>query len=110
MIQPGDFVQLHLANPTEKFWGVLEGLDPTGVVIKGLSLASFDDWVTQVARSEPPSLGLSTQFVPLLRVERMFLDEQVGEVESYCQRFAARVGVSVESHLGLGGGDDEVPS
>jgi hypothetical protein len=109
-IQPGSLVQLHLANPTEKFWGVLEGLDATGVVIKGIGLSSFDDWVTQVARSQPPSLGLSTQFVPLLRVERIFLDEQVGEVESYCQRFQARVGVSVESYLGLGDDDTEVPS
>jgi len=110
MIQPGSLVQLHLANPTEKFWGVLEGLDSTGVVLKGIGLSSFDDWVTQVALERPPSLGLSTFFVPLLRVERIFLDEQVGEVESYCQRFESRVGLSVESYLGLGDAETEVPS
>ena len=48
-------------------------------------------------------------FVPMLRVERIFLDEQVGEVESYCQRFERRVGMSVAGYLGLGD-DDQVPS
>lgn len=109
-IQPGSLVQLHLANPTEKFWGVLEALDTTGVVLKGIGLSSFDDWMIQAAQDRPPSLGLSTMFVPLLRVERIFLDEQVGEVESYCQRFEARVGLSVESYLGLGDVDTEMPS
>jgi hypothetical protein len=38
-------------------------------------------------------------FVPLFRVERIFLDEAVGEVESYRQRFAKRVGLPVERYL-----------
>ena len=52
--------------------------------------------------------------MPLFRVERLFLDEAVGEVESYAQRFRRRVGMAVERYLGLSdvaaGGDDEVPS
>jgi len=56
--------------------------------------------------------------VPLFRVERVFLDEAVGEVESYQQRFSRRVGVPVERYLGLIDGDaagnadepSEVPS
>ncbi len=104
-------VLVHLANPTEKYWGILERLDGTGVILRGIQLSSFDDWVTQVAQQRSPSLGLSNVFVPMLRVERIFLDEQIGEVESYCQRFERRVGVSVESYLGLpGGGEGEVPS
>ena len=109
-LQPGSLVQVHLATPTEKLWGVLEALDGTGVVIRGISLSSFDDWVTQIAHRRAPSLGLSTVFVPLLRVERIYLDEQVGEVESYRQRFERRVGESVEAHIGLLGGDGEIPS
>jgi len=65
------------------------------------NLSSFDDWARAVARREA-SLDLQTMFVPLFRVERMFLDEQVGEVESYSQRFHRMAGVAVESHLGLG--------
>jgi hypothetical protein len=49
-------------------------------------------------------------FVPIFRVERVFLDEAVGEVESYHQRFRARVGVSVERYLELDDETDEVPS
>ncbi len=101
MLAPSSLVIVHLVNPTEKFWGVLEALDPTGLVIRGINVASFDSWVLEIARGETPSLALSTMFVPLFRVERVFLDEQVGEVESYRQRFEGRVGRSVESYLGL---------
>jgi hypothetical protein len=115
MISPGDFVLVHLINPTEKFWGVLGQLGVAGVTLRGISVSSFDDWVAQAARREAPSLGLAAMFVPLFRVERLFLDETVGQVESYRERFRRRVGTAVEVYLGLaaGGGEDaaeEVPS
>ena len=108
MLATGSIIICHLVNPTEKFWGVLQSLDSTGVVIRGINLASFDDWMMQAARKETPTLGLSTMFVPLFRIERIFLDEQVGEVESYRQRFRQRVGIDVESFLGLEGLDGTV--
>jgi hypothetical protein len=97
----GSLVILHLVQPTEKFWGVLLRLAPEGITVRGINLSSFDDWARAVARGEP-SLDLATMFVPLFRVERMFLDEQVGEVESYRQRFGRLAGVPIEGHLGLG--------
>jgi hypothetical protein len=102
-IHPGQIILLHLISPTEKFWGVLEELGVAGVTFRGIGVESFDDWVAQAVRagSEPQSLGLSTMFVPLFRVERIFLDEVVGQVESYGQRFERRVGVAVEEFLGL---------
>jgi hypothetical protein len=116
MIRPGTIVIVHLINPTEKFWGVLHDLGVAGVTLRGINLGSFDDWMSQAARRVDQTLGLSTMFVPLFRVERIFLDEPVGAVESYRERFARRVGVSVETYLGLGKesgteeGDSEVPS
>ena len=98
---PGAVVTVHLVNPTEKFWGVLERLEPVGVVFRGISLEIFEVWVNELVRGESVSLGLSTLFVPLFRVERIFLDEQVGEVESYRQRFERRTGLSAELALGL---------
>jgi hypothetical protein len=99
-MEPGSVVILHLQNPTEKFWGVLEQLYEHGITLRGLNLSSFDDWIAQnVAEDEPPALGLVTMFVPMIRVERLFLDEQVGAVESYCQRFERRVGRSVYEQL-----------
>ena len=101
MFESSDIVLVHLANPSEKFWGVLQRLDATGVVLRGINVSSFDEWMIQATRDEPPTLGLATMFLPLFRVERMFLDEQVGAVESYRQRFEDRVGMAVESYLGL---------
>jgi hypothetical protein len=113
MIPAGSLVIVHLVNPTEKFWGVLHELGTAGVVLRGINVSTFDDWMAQAARGETQTLGLSTMFVPLFRVERIFLDEAVGEVESYRQRFQRRVGMPVERYLGLeeGGGEGgEVPS
>ena len=108
----GDLVILHLINPTEKFWGVLDELMGAGIVLRAINVNSFDEWMNQAARREPLDLGLVTMFVPLFRVERMFLDEQVGEVESYAQRFARHVGLSVHEFLGLAdsSGDRQIPS
>ena len=101
MIRPGSLVIVHLINPTEKFWGILQELGVAGVMLRGINVSSFDDWMAQAARPGEQSLGLSTMFVPLFRVERIFLDEAVGEVESYRQRFQQRVGVPVERYLGV---------
>lgn len=104
-------VLVHLINPSEKYWGVLLGLDASGMVLKGISVSSFDEWVRQVARGGPQALGLSTMFVPLFRVERIYLDDQVGEVEGFAQRFERHVGVSVQRWLTRSPGhDDEMPS
>jgi hypothetical protein len=101
IIRPGSIVVVHLNNPTEKFWGVLQELAIPGVYLRGISLSSFDDWMAQAVRGNDQTLGLCAMFVPLFRVERVFLDEPVGEVESYQQRFSRRVGVPVERYLGL---------
>ena len=99
MIKPGAIVIVHLVNPTEKFWGVLLELAVAGVSLRGINISTFDDWMAQAVRQGEQTLGLTTMFVPLFRVERIFLDESVGEVESYRQRFAKRVGVPVEKYL-----------
>ena len=108
-IRRGALVLVHLVNPTEKFWGTLDRLETVGVTFRGISLDSFEEWVTELARQEASGLGLATMFVPLFRVERIFLDEEVGEVESYRRRFERRVGARVEGFVRIGGetGDAE---
>jgi hypothetical protein len=110
MLRPDSIVIAHLVNPTEKFWGVLLNLDQSGLVLRGINVSSFDGWMFQVTRQDQQSLGLSTMFVPLFRIERIFLDEQIGEVGSYSQRFEDQVGMAVESYLGLVAESDEEPS
>ncbi len=111
MLQSGSIVIAHLVNPTEKLWGVLYSIDPSGVTLRGLNVDSFEDWIAQLRREESASIGLATMFIPLFRVQRIFLDEQVGSVEGYSQRFERRLGMKLETFLALDRSDpDEVPS
>lgn len=94
-------VVLYLQEPKEKVWGLLLSLSPTGVVVRGLDLAAFDDWMRQEVRGETPLLGLLTLFYPMHRVERMERDETVGPLLSYADRFHGEVGRTVFEILGL---------
>jgi hypothetical protein len=101
--EAGALVIINLVSPKEKFWGVLGSLSAAGVTLKGINLDSFDDWVRQVAREEDDmNFDLVTMFVPLFRVERIFLDEAVGSVRSYAQHFEMVTGLTLRSYLESG--------
>lgn len=101
-LPPNALVILNLVNPKEKFWGVLLSISAVGITLRGISLESFNEWVLQVARKDDESsLDLVTMFVPLFRVERLFLDEAVGSVKSYADYFEEMVGVSPGQYLSL---------
>lgn len=99
MITAGALVVVHCTQPSEKLWGRLSELSALGVCLRGISLASFDDWVRELATEEAPSLGPATVFVPMARVEKLYLDEPVGAVESYRQRLERRIGRGVDEVL-----------
>ena len=99
--QKNALVILNLINPKEKFFGLLTALSPAGITVRAINLDSFDDWVRQVARGEESNLDLITMFVPLFRVERVFLDEPSGAIKSYAQRFEDAVGTPLANYLGL---------
>ena len=95
-------VILNLVNPKEKLWGGLLGASQVGVTLRGMNLDSFEDWVRQIAtESDESTLDVVTMFVPMFRVERIFLDEEVGMVQSYSEYFEERVGKTPDEHLGL---------
>lgn len=94
-------VVLNLVNPKEKFFGVLRSLSPAGVTMRAINLDSFDDWIRQIARDEETDIDMFTMFVPLFRVERIFLDEPSGAIRSFSQRFEDVTGRSIRDHLGL---------
>jgi len=100
MIEKNSLVVAYLKEPREQIWAVLLSLDQSGVVIKGISLESFDDWCRQVAKGEE-SIGLSEMFIPSLRVEKIILDERVGSLPSFSDRFQKIVGMTVQEWLGL---------
>jgi len=97
-LAPGSFVIAYLQNPRDRFWGVLRSLDAAGLVIEGIDLNSFDDWV-RLAREGGEGLCLSTVFFALLCVEKLLLDSESGGVPSMAMRFETRVGRSLKEFL-----------
>lgn len=94
-------VIVNLISPKEKYFGVLRALSAAGLTMRAMNLDSFDDWIHQIARAEEAEIEMVTMFVPLFRVERIFLDEPAGSVKSYSQRFAQIVGREVADYLDL---------
>ena len=97
----GTPVILYLQLPKEKVWGILVSLNPSGVVVRGLDLVVFDEWMRQEARGEEAGLGLATIFYPMGRLERMERDESLGPLASYADRFFRAVGRTVHDAAGL---------
>jgi hypothetical protein len=100
-LTPGAPVVLFLREPKERVWGILVSLTVAGVVVRGLDLTTFEDWIRQEARGEEPLLGLVTLFYPMSRLERVEKDEGMGPLESCAERFAREVGRTVAEVLGL---------
>ena len=70
-----------------------------GLWLRGIELDSFDAWAREQASAEVGHMGLSTFFVPHLRVDKVVLDERVGPVPSLSERFETITGRPVESVL-----------
>lgn len=98
---PSSLVIVNLVNPKEKFFGVLRSLSAAGITMRAINLDSFDDWIRQIAKDDDTDIDLFTMFVPLFRVERIFLDEPAGAIKSFAQRFEDVTGRSIHEHLGL---------
>jgi hypothetical protein len=99
-LAPETPVLLYLHSPREKVFGVLVSLQPAGIVVRGIELAAFEDWLRQEARGEK-GLGLLTLFYPMNRVERLERDETVGGLEGIADRFLRETGRSVLEAAGL---------
>ena len=100
-MQRDTIVIVSLNAPREKVWGRLLDLTPAGVIIQGIDLNGFDDWMRQVLEAEPGLLPLSTVFYPMHRVERIAQDEPSGDLPSIAQQFSHRVGISLLEYLEL---------
>jgi hypothetical protein len=98
-LEAGVPVVLYLQMPREKLFGVLLSLQPAGIIIRGVDLSVFDDWLRQELHGEE-GIGPSTFFYPMARVERMERDESAGPIESFSDRFLRQVGRSVLEALG----------
>ena len=95
MLKKGLAVLVVLHSPREKCWGMLDEITNAGVFLRGLDLNAFDDWMSAIVHDEP-FVGLSSQFFPMWRVERIAKDESSGEVPSLSQQVEQRTGRSFE--------------
>lgn len=98
-IGAGSLVVLHCANPREKHWGLVIRMDELGVVLRGLDLASVEDWLSQELRGGSALIVPSTFFVPAHRVVRLDLDESGPVVTGYGDRFLQQSGRDVRQAL-----------
>jgi len=98
-VNPGSFVLVHLSGPREKFWGLLEQRDASGVTVRGLAVEGFEEWLREITREAAPSFSPATVFFPLQRVERISLDETIGEAVSLADRFRRIVGEDPRAYL-----------
>ena len=98
-MEPQSIVVLSLHSPKERVWGEMLSMSQAGVTMRGIDLASFDDFVSQVLHPEGDRIGLPTLFFPMMRVERIALDEARGSIPSLAEMFERKVGRSLADYL-----------
>lgn len=98
-MEPRSIVVVSLHSPKERLWGELLDISSAGVTLRGIDLSGFDDFVRQVLHPEGDRIGLPTLFFPMLRIERIALDEARGSVPSLAEVFEKKVGCSLVDYL-----------
>ena len=89
---PGDLVVAVLQSPRERIWGRLLGLDAAGIAIRGLDLTPWEEVLTLVRTDQADQIALGTRFLPMHRVEAMYLDEPSSGAPSLADSFRDRTG------------------
>jgi hypothetical protein len=98
-MEPHSIVVVSLHSPKERLWGELVDISNAGVTVRGIDLSSFDDFISQVLHPEGDRIGLPTLFFPMLRIERIALDEARGSIPSMAEMFENKVGRSLPNYL-----------
>ncbi len=80
----------------------MEQLDGRGVILRGLSLDSVEDWLRQERTQTAALIMPSTVFVPMHRIARIYCDESTEGFASYGDRFAAESDLDVREVLRYG--------
>lgn len=98
-MEPHSIVVVSLHSPKERVWGELLSISSAGVTLRGIDLGSFDDFISQILHPEGDRIGLPTLFFPMLRIERIALDEAHGSIPSMAGMFEKKVGRSLMDYL-----------
>jgi hypothetical protein len=88
----GQFVVVVLREPKERLWGRLLGLEAAGIALRGVELSPWEEILAMVRRGEADQVALGTRFVPMHRLESLYLDEPSSGVRSLAEEFTQRTG------------------
>lgn len=97
--QSGDLVVVVLQSPRERLWGCLLDLDASGIALRGLDLTPWEEVLSLVRRGEADQVALGTRFLPMHRVEAMYLDEPSSGAPSLAEVFQVRTGQAPQDFL-----------
>jgi len=89
----GQLVVAILRDPRERVWGRLLGLEAAGIAIRCLDLRVWEETLAMVRRGEGDQVALGTRFLPMHRVESLYLDEPSSGVQSLATEFSTRTGM-----------------
>jgi hypothetical protein len=95
----GQLVVAVLHNPRQKFWGRILGLEAAGLVIRGVDLAPWEELMSLVKNGQADHVALGTRYVPLHRVESVYLDEPSSGARSLGEVFQERTGIDPQHFL-----------
>lgn len=97
--QSGDLVVVILQAPRERIWGRILGLDAAGIAIRGLDLTPWEEVLALVRTGESDQVALGTRFLPMHRVEALYLDETSSGAPSLAETFRERTGMDPHAFL-----------
>ena len=97
--QAGDLVVVVLQAPRERLWGSLLGLDGAGIRLRGLDLSPWIEVLSLLRKGEGDQVSLGTRFLPMHRVEAMYLDEASSGAPSLADSFHQATGLDPRAFL-----------
>lgn len=97
-MEVGQFVLVHLLEPNERIWGRLVKLSEAGVVLRGIYVGQIETFKFQFKGGEQQVFPQSV-FFPMRRVQKIDLDEPVGDIPSVIQSILDVTGMAIEEVL-----------
>ncbi|HEY3400257.1 MAG TPA: hypothetical protein VGK03_06445 [Geothrix sp.] len=95
----GDLVVVVLHSPRERLWGRILGLEASGIAVRGVDLAPWTEVLTLVRTGQTDQISLSTRFLPMHRVETVYLDEPSSGAPSLAETFIDHTGQDPHTFL-----------
>ncbi|MBI4913510.1 MAG: hypothetical protein HY823_12290 [Acidobacteria bacterium] len=95
----GQLVVVVLHSPRERLWGRLLGLEAPGLALRGLDVAAWEEVLSLVRKGLGDQVSLSTRFLPMHRIESLYLDERSSGVPSLSEVFLERTGMDPGAFL-----------